>query len=97
MTCNADSSGTVRMILVSSHIPLHLFCGLVDSPSPVIAIWDNRSTFHAATYDYDNNGLRTGQRCVGIGERPYFDPASKSKREAEGEEYMEPGIGFTVF
>jgi hypothetical protein len=61
------------------------------------AIWDNRSTFHAATYDYDNNGLRTGQRCVGIGERPYFDPASKSKREAEGEEYMEPGIGFTVF
>ncbi|TVY43064.1 putative alpha-ketoglutarate-dependent sulfonate dioxygenase [Lachnellula occidentalis] len=61
------------------------------------AIWDNRSTFHAATYDYDNNGLRTGQRCVGIGERPYFDPASKSKREAEGEEYMEPGEGFTVF
>jgi alpha-ketoglutarate-dependent taurine dioxygenase len=62
-----------------------------------LAIWDNRSTYHAATYDYDNNGLRTGQRCVGIGERPYFDPASKSKREAEGEEYMEPGIGFTVF
>jgi hypothetical protein len=61
------------------------------------AIWDNRSTYHAATYDYDNNGLRTGQRCVGIGERPYFDPASKSKREAEGEEYMEPGEGFTVF
>ncbi|TVY15553.1 putative alpha-ketoglutarate-dependent sulfonate dioxygenase [Lachnellula arida] len=62
-----------------------------------LAIWDNRSTFHAATYDYDNNGLRTGQRCVGIGERPYFDPASKSKREAEGEEYLEPGEGFTVF
>lgn len=61
------------------------------------AIWDNRSTFHAATYDYDGYGLRTGQRCVGIGERPYFDPVSKSKREAEGEEYMEPGIGFTVF
>jgi len=62
-----------------------------------LAIWDNRSTFHAATYDYDGMGLRTGQRCVGIGERPYFDPASKSKREAEGEEYMEPGPGFTVF
>jgi alpha-ketoglutarate-dependent taurine dioxygenase len=62
-----------------------------------LAIWDNRSTYHAATYDYDGNGLRTGQRCVGIGERPYFDPASKSKREAEGEEYMEPGPGFTVF
>jgi len=62
-----------------------------------LAIWDNRSTYHAATYDYDSNGLRTGQRCVGIGERPYFDPASKSKREAEGEEYLEPGEGFTVF
>ncbi|KAH8601224.1 hypothetical protein B0O99DRAFT_608360 [Bisporella sp. PMI_857] len=62
-----------------------------------LAIWDNRSTYHAATYDYDQNGLRTGQRCVGIGERPYLDPASKSKREAEGEEYMEPGPGFTVF
>jgi alpha-ketoglutarate-dependent taurine dioxygenase len=62
-----------------------------------LAIWDNRSTYHAATYDYDANGLRTGQRCVGIGERPYFDPASKSKREAEGDEYFEPGEGFTVF
>lgn len=62
-----------------------------------LAIWDNRSTYHAATYDYDSKGLRTGQRCVGIGERPYFDPASKSRREAEGEEYMEPGEGFTVF
>ncbi|KAH6679639.1 putative alpha-ketoglutarate-dependent taurine dioxygenase [Halenospora varia] len=62
-----------------------------------LAIWDNRSTYHAATYDYDGMGLRTGQRCVGIGERPYFDPASKSKREAEGEEYLEPGEGFTVF
>ncbi|CAG8953625.1 hypothetical protein HYFRA_00010084 [Hymenoscyphus fraxineus] len=62
-----------------------------------LAIWDNRSTYHAATYDYDTLGLRTGQRCVGIGERPYFDPASKSKREAEGEEYFEPGEGFTVF
>src|SRR5882672_5846992 len=33
-----------------------------------VAIWDNRSTYHAATYDYDSKGLRTGQRCVGIGE-----------------------------
>lgn len=42
-------------------------------------------------------GLRTGQRCVGIGERPYFDPASKSRREAQEDEYCEPGEGFTVF
>ncbi|TVY60702.1 hypothetical protein LSUE1_G007913 [Lachnellula suecica] len=62
-----------------------------------IAIWDNRSIYYAATYDYNNNGLCTGQRCVGIGERLYFDPVSKSKCEAEGEEYMEPGEGFTVF
>ncbi|KAF4634429.1 hypothetical protein G7Y89_g3674 [Cudoniella acicularis] len=62
-----------------------------------LAIWDNRSTYHAATYDYDGMGLRTGQRCVGIGERPYFDPASKSERGAEGDEYIEPGEGFTVF
>jgi phage I-like protein len=42
-----------------------------------LAIWNNRSTYHAATYDYDGNGLQTGQRCVGIRERPYFDPASR--------------------
>jgi hypothetical protein len=51
-------------------------------------------TYHATTYDYDSNGLRTGQCCVGIGERPYFDPASNSMSEAEGEEYMEPAKGF---
>ncbi|EIW80663.1 TfdA family taurine dioxygenase [Coniophora puteana RWD-64-598 SS2] len=44
-----------------------------------IAIWDNRCTFHTATNDYDDN--RQGQRAVGIGEKPYFDPASKSRRD----------------
>ena len=47
-----------------------------------IAIWDNRSTFHNATYDYDGLGDRAGNRAVGVGERPYFDPESKSRREA---------------
>ncbi|KAI0595326.1 taurine dioxygenase family protein [Biscogniauxia sp. FL1348] len=47
-----------------------------------IAIWDNRSVFHSATFDYDGLGERFGNRAVGIGERPYFDPNSVSKSEA---------------
>ncbi|WVQ81151.1 hypothetical protein IAT38_003273 [Cryptococcus sp. DSM 104549] len=45
------------------------------------AIWDNRSTFHAATRDLDEK-KRVGTRSVSIGERPYFDPKSISRREA---------------
>ncbi|ODQ54688.1 taurine catabolism dioxygenase [Saitoella complicata NRRL Y-17804] len=48
-----------------------------------VAIWDNRSVYHTATYDY--GGKRQGNRVVALGERPYFDPASKSRREALGE------------
>lgn len=62
-----------------------------------IAIWDNRSTVHCATYDYDGQGLRTGQRSVGIGERPYLDPESVGRKQALGEEVIEAGPGFTVF
>ncbi|KIW63360.1 hypothetical protein, variant [Phialophora macrospora] len=47
-----------------------------------IAIWDNRSVFHTATYDYKGEGSRFGNRAVGLGEKPYFDPNSKSRREA---------------
>jgi hypothetical protein len=47
-----------------------------------LAIWDNRSVYHAATFDY--NEKRTGQRAVGLGEKPYLDPASVSRREALG-------------
>ncbi|CAK5277968.1 unnamed protein product [Mycena citricolor] len=43
-----------------------------------IAIWDNRCTFHTATNDFA--GVRTGNRVVSIGEKPFFDPASKSRR-----------------
>ena len=35
-----------------------------------IAIWDNRSVFHSATFDYDGLGERFGNRAVGIGEVP---------------------------
>ncbi|KAH6683624.1 hypothetical protein F5X68DRAFT_233681 [Plectosphaerella plurivora] len=49
-----------------------------------IAIWDNRSTFHTATYDHYGLGDRSGNRAVGVGERPYLDPNSTSRREALG-------------
>jgi len=45
-----------------------------------IAIWDNRCTFHSATFDY--NGSRAGDRIISIGEKPFFDPNSLSRREA---------------
>jgi alpha-ketoglutarate-dependent taurine dioxygenase len=49
-----------------------------------LAIWDNRSVYHTATFDYAGQGPRTGQRAVSLGERPYLDPESKSRREALG-------------
>ncbi|KAL5041374.1 hypothetical protein BDW71DRAFT_201412 [Aspergillus fruticulosus] len=49
-----------------------------------VAIWDDRSVYHAATFDYQHLGPRTGHRAVGLGERPYFDQKSKSRREALG-------------
>ena len=51
-----------------------------------LAIWDNRSVYHTATPDYLDQGLgeRTGQRTVSLGERPYLDPNSTSRREALG-------------
>jgi alpha-ketoglutarate-dependent taurine dioxygenase len=49
-----------------------------------LAIWDNRSVLHTATFDYAGLGARTGQRAVSLGEKPYFDPSSKSRREALG-------------
>lgn len=52
--------------------------------NPFIAIWDNRSVYHAATFDYSEK--RTGQRAVGLGEKPYLDPASVSRREALGQD-----------
>ncbi|KAJ5558478.1 Taurine catabolism dioxygenase TauD/TfdA [Penicillium sp. DV-2018c] len=47
-----------------------------------LAIWDNRSVYHAATWDYEGLGPRTGHRAVGLGERPYLDPKSIGRREA---------------
>lgn len=44
-----------------------------------LAIWDNRSNWHCATYDYDET--RVGDRVCSLGEAPYLDLASKSRRE----------------
>ncbi|KAK2603153.1 hypothetical protein N8I77_009631 [Diaporthe amygdali] len=49
-----------------------------------LAIWDNRSVYHSATPDYvgeEGLGERKGSRAVSLGEKPYFDPKSKSRRE----------------
>ncbi|KAL4750524.1 hypothetical protein BDW72DRAFT_203796 [Aspergillus terricola var. indicus] len=51
-----------------------------------IAIWDNRMVYHSAIFDYAGLGARTGHRAVSIGEQPYFDPNSKTRREALAEE-----------
>ncbi|CCM00864.1 uncharacterized protein FIBRA_02910 [Fibroporia radiculosa] len=47
-----------------------------------VAIWANSSTIHNVTRDYDEK--REGYRVVSLGEKPYFDPASRSRREALG-------------
>jgi len=54
--------------------------------SNYLAIWDNRSVYHAATPDYldQDLGERTGQRAVSLGERLYLDPKSTGRREAIG-------------
>ncbi|KAI1426737.1 TfdA family taurine dioxygenase [Xylaria sp. FL1777] len=49
------------------------------------AIWSNPCTLHAATPDtHLADGIRVGVRSTGIGEVPYFDPASTGRREALG-------------
>ncbi|KAK3327991.1 alpha-ketoglutarate-dependent taurine dioxygenase [Cercophora scortea] len=47
-----------------------------------LAIWDNRSTWHCATYDYAE--ARAGDRVCSLGEAPYLDLSSTGRREARG-------------
>ncbi|KAK6614450.1 TfdA family Taurine catabolism dioxygenase TauD [Botrytis cinerea] len=49
-----------------------------------LAIWDNRSVFHTATDDLEGQGERYGVRAVSVGEKPFFDPESQSRRDALG-------------
>lgn len=46
-----------------------------------VAVWDNRTTNHNAVFDYLDIGKRHGWRITSQGEKPYFDPKSKSRRE----------------
>lgn len=46
-----------------------------------VAIWDNRSTYHTATYDYTATD-RLGHRVLSCGEVPYLDENSVSRTEA---------------
>lgn len=48
-----------------------------------VAIWDNRSTFHTATFDYGAES-RVGDRVMSVGEKPYLNPASQSRHQALG-------------
>ncbi|GAA6023403.1 hypothetical protein JCM10207_002535 [Rhodosporidiobolus poonsookiae] len=48
-----------------------------------VALWSNTSSFHNVTLDYAGTN-RTGHRAVSLGEKPFFEPASRSRREALG-------------
>ncbi|CAO1623222.1 unnamed protein product [Sympodiomycopsis kandeliae] len=49
-----------------------------------LAVFDNRSVYHAATPDYKGLGDRAAVRVISVGEKPYFDPDSVSRREELG-------------
>ncbi|ORY37096.1 taurine catabolism dioxygenase [Rhizoclosmatium globosum] len=50
-----------------------------------VAVWDNRSALHAATADFDADAfIRVGERAASLGEKPYLDPNSTSRRVALG-------------
>ncbi|KAJ3071609.1 hypothetical protein HDU98_005047 [Podochytrium sp. JEL0797] len=50
-----------------------------------VAVWDNRSSYHAATADFSfDEYVRLGERAASLGERPYLDRNSTSRREALG-------------
>lgn len=48
------------------------------------AIWDNRITQHRNIWDQEGKLPRHGTRVTALAEKPYFDPKSKSQREALG-------------
>lgn len=48
------------------------------------AIWDNRLANHNAVWDHESEEARHGTRVTSLAEVPYFDPNSKSQRQALG-------------
>lgn len=49
-----------------------------------VAIWSNASSFHNVTVDYEGANVREGNRVVSLGEKPYLDTSSPSRRTALG-------------
>ncbi|KAL3420407.1 alpha-ketoglutarate-dependent taurine dioxygenase [Phlyctema vagabunda] len=47
-------------------------------------LWDNRSTIHNATWDYNGKQPRHGTLVISFAEKPYYDPAAPTRREALG-------------
>ncbi|TVY40499.1 putative alpha-ketoglutarate-dependent sulfonate dioxygenase [Lachnellula occidentalis] len=47
-----------------------------------LVVWDNRSCYHTATFDYTDE--RSANRICGCGEKPYLDVRSSSRRYALG-------------
>jgi len=48
------------------------------------ALWENRISIHTVSWDYEGEFGRHGTRVSSLAEKPYFDPSSKSRREALG-------------
>lgn len=48
------------------------------------ALWDNRISQHNAVWDHEGQDARHGTRVTSLAEVPYFNPNSKSQREALG-------------
>lgn len=53
-------------------------------------------TFHCATFDFMGLGDRSGNRAVGCGERPFYDPESTGRLEALEREGNEFGRWFMI-
>ncbi|KAF2673078.1 alpha-ketoglutarate-dependent taurine dioxygenase [Microthyrium microscopicum] len=48
------------------------------------ALWDNRITIHNASWDYEGKEPRHGTRVTSLAEKPFFDPAAPTRRQALG-------------
>lgn len=48
------------------------------------ALWDNRTTIHVVSWDYEGEEPRHGTRVISLAEKPYFDVKAPTRREALG-------------
>lgn len=57
------------------------------------ALWDNRITIHAASWDYEGAEPRHGTRVTTLAEKPFFEPDAPSRRQALGLDTPDAGQG----